>query len=243
MQNKLYENYHKNIKIQKRVINDDDFTYKNTFSKIKKYVPKKGWVLDIGSATGTVAFYFANKGLNVDGIELSKNAYKSSILNRNVLNIDTVNFYNTPFEKIKFDKKYKLVTCFEVLEHLKDDSRMLSKIRKCMDKKSIFVITVPSANAPLYKIGLLDKFDKKVGHLRRYFLSDLCLKLNNSGFEVIKSYKSEGLFRSLLYTNSFFGLIIRFTKIHIINKIISIIDNYLLNIFSESQYILICKIK
>lgn len=125
---KLYEKYHGNIKLQKRVITINDFTYRNILNRIIGYIPTRGEVLDIGSATGTLSFFFSSKGLRVDGIELSKNAVKYANLNKNVLGLRNINFINTSVEKFRTNKKYNMITCFEVLEHLKDDKGNLIRI-------------------------------------------------------------------------------------------------------------------
>lgn len=239
----LYEKYHQNIKLQKKIILLHDFTYKNTLIRINKYIPASGSVLDIGSATGTISFYLGSKGLDVDGIELSRHAVKYANLNKQIFKLNNVNFVNSSIENYKANKKYDLITCFEVLEHLKNDKKNLTKINKYMNKNSILAISVPSLNAPLYKLGFLSKFDKEVGHLRRYQMDEIKSLLDRKGFNVIEEFKTEGILRSLLFTNSIFGFIIKFTRFNIINNLISYIDNHTISIFGESQLILICRKK
>lgn len=240
---KLYENYYNNIKLQKRIILPSDFTYKNTLNKIDKYIPDDGNVLDIGSATGTISFFFGAKGLIVDGIELSKNAVKYANLNKRFFALKCINFINTSIENYKTTKKYDLITCFEVLEHLDNDKDILKKISKYMNTKSILAISVPSDNAPLYKLGLLTKFDKKVGHLRRYSMNGIKSILKQSGYKVLEEFKTEGIIRSLLFSNRILGFFIKFTKFNILNNIISFFDLKTISIFGESQLILICRKK
>lgn len=239
--NLLYESYHKKIKLQKRIISVKDFTYKNILSKVVRYIPKSVNALDIGSATGTVSFFLASKGLRVDGIELSSNAVRYANLNKVHFSLSNVNFINTSIEKYKSSKKYDLITCFEVLEHIKDDKKCLEKISNYMDKRSILMISVPSKNAPLYKLGLLEYFDRRVGHLRRYSIDDLRNILNLTGFDIINEYKTEGLFRNLMFTNNLFSFLIKFTRFTFINNLISFIDNKSIAFFGESQLILVCK--
>lgn len=240
--NNLYENYHKNIRLQKRVITDNDFTYRNTLSYIKKYIPKLGNVLDIGSATGTISLYFASKGLMVDGIELSRNAVKFANLNKDKFGFNNVRFYNTSIEKFGLFRKYNLITCFEVLEHTKDDLKTLKLIRRRMNKDTFLIITVPSITAPLYQLGLLDNFDKEVGHLRRYSLNDIKLLFQKTKIKIVKIHKTEGVLRSALFTNNILNKFVKFTKINFVNNLIIYLDNFLLDYLPESQYILICKI-
>lgn len=239
----IYEKYHQNIKLQKRIISLHDFTYKNTLIRINKYIPTRGNVLDIGSAAGTISFYLGSKGLNVDGIELSRHAIKYANLNKQIFKLNNVNFINTSIENYKTNKKYNLITCFEVLEHLKNHRKNLTKIYGYMNKDTILAISVPSFNAPLYKLGLLNKFDKKVGHIRRYSMATVKRLLKETGFTIIEDFKTEGLLRSLFFTNSILGLFLKLTRFQVVNNILSYFDNLTLRMFPESQLILICKKK
>ena len=237
---KLYENYHKHLRLQKKVIGVNDFTYRNILSSIDKYIPKYGTVLDIGSATGTISFYLANRGLNVTGLELSKNAVKYANLNKSKLHINNVNFINSSIERYRVTSKYSLITCFEVLEHIKYDKIILRKIRGAMNKESILAISVPSKNAPLYRLGLLRTFDHKVGHLRRYSMVDIEKILLDANFRIIKKIHSEGVLRNALFTNRYLGKLIKITKIKLFNNLISSADEFLRKLIGESQLILIC---
>lgn len=239
----IYEKYHKNTRLQKSIIEKHDFTYKNILNAIENYIPNRGNVLDIGSGTGSISFYFASRSLNVDGIELSSNAVRYANLNKKRFKLENVNFKNISFERYQTFKKYDFITCFEVLEHVEDDIGCLKKIFGFMRDKSFLAISVPSDSAPLFRLGFLKDFDKRVGHLRRY--SELRIKslLLKSGFDIIDCVKSEGILRNLFFTNSFFGYFIKLTKFKILNSIISNLDNIFVNLFSESQLIIICKKK
>lgn len=244
MSNKfLYEKYHKNIKLQKKIISINDFTYKNTLKRIDKYIPSDGNVLDVGSATGTISFYLGSKGLNVDGIEISKHAIKYANLNKEAFSLQNVNFINSSIENYKTNKKYDLITCFEVLEHLEDDKKNLIQLANYMNKNSILTISVPSSNAPLYRLGILSSFDKEVGHLRRYSVESIKKRLIKHNFEIIELFRTEGILRSFLYTNKLGGLLLRLTKFAPINIIFSYVDSLTLALLPESQIIVICKKK
>lgn len=237
---KIYEIYHKKAKLQKHVIESTNFTYRNLLQSIKKYIPNNGRILDVGSATGTLSFYFASKGLVVDGVELSKTAVKYAKLNKFFFKLNNVNFFNKSIESYKTNNEYDLVTCFEVLEHLRDDVSCIKKLVKIMNKKSFVAISVPSVNAPLYRLGLLTNFDNKVGHLRRYSVDSLTMVIKRGGLKVVETVKTEGLLRNILFTNNLLGVFIKLTRFKLVNNFITFIDKYFLNVFGESQIIMIC---
>jgi len=239
--NSLYEEYHSKDSLQKKIISKNNFTYRNILEKTEPYVPLSRNVLDVGSATGTVSFYFGAMGMDVDGIELSKNAVLVANKNKQLLGLKKVHFYRTPIEKHNTAKRYDLVLCFEVLEHLQDDLFTLKKIAKLMKVNSHLILTVPSANAPLHRLGLLRKFDRNVGHLRRYTIVSLMNIIKRSGLIVERKYKTEGLFRSILFTNKIVNMLVKLTRFKFINDLFTYIDRCLLVLFSESQLIFVCK--
>ena len=74
--------------------------------------------------------------------------------------------------------------------------KLYRDIRSVLKPNGLLVITTPSLNAPLYRLGLLNRFDKEVGHLRRYTLSNLISLVENNGYKVIQSGRHEGVLRN-----------------------------------------------
>lgn len=244
MNPKIYERYHKNRKVSDRVIPEHSFTYINLINALKPYIDnKKKNILDIGCGVGTLSIYMASKGHSVTGIDISKKAISIANLSKNRLgNNYDLNFKVSSAEKFSRIKKYDLVLISEVLEHLESDIQIIKKLYAIMDDvSSKLIVTVPSANAPLYRLGLLKQFDIDVGHLRRYKSKDLVNLLELGGFKVIKIIKSEGIMRNLLFTNKIFGFIVRFMNIKLIGRLFMVIDRLTIPLFGESQLIVVCK--
>lgn len=80
--------------------------------------------------------------------------------------------------KVKFDN----VLAIDVFEHIEDDVAMLKIIYATMKKGGKLFIYVP-ARPELYS-----RFDKRIGHYRRYVLSELRSKVGQAGFSVEKAY-------------------------------------------------------
>ena len=59
-------------------------------------------------------------------------------------------------------KKFDLILLADVLEHIKDDKKIVNKLSKSLKNNGFILITVPS-----YKI-LFSKKDIILGHYRRY---------------------------------------------------------------------------
>jgi len=133
---------------------------------------------------------------------------------------------------------YDYVICLEILEHIGKDQLTINKIYKCLKTEGKIIISVPSKNTPLYKLGLTRKFDKKVGHLRRYSLEGLRKKLKIAGFDIEYQEKTEGVLRNLLFINNSLGKSIRFIRGPFVS-VFMLIDKILITLFGESQIYLI----
>ncbi len=237
----LYETFHGNRNLQKRIISDNNFTYRELIKIIKPHLNKINTVLDIGSGVGTFDFYLASKGKKVTGIEISKNAVEVAKANSIVFKLDKqIDFIAAEFPHKLKNENYDLVLFSEVIEHLENDTKALKDIWRVLNHDGLLIITTPSKNAPLYRLGLLDTFEKEVGHLRRYTEEDLKELVEKNGFEVLSSGVHEGILRNFLFTNPVAGKLLRFVKWHI-SDIVASIDALTIPIFGESNIHLTAK--
>lgn len=236
-----YEVFHKNTSAQFKIIPKNNFTYRHIVSFIDKYSVSKKKVLDIGCGAGTLCFYVANKGVKVLGIDISSKAIASCQESAGILGLDKLaKFKVVNFPQEQVNTKFDLVIFTEVIEHLPDDKLALEKIFNMLNKGGVVIITTPSLNAPLYKLGYARGFDERVGHLRRYTIDSLSKVCEDSGFKVIETKKNEGILRNFLFLNPHAGKLVRFIKFFM-SDIVTQIDNCLIPIFGESNIIVIAK--
>lgn len=240
----LHENFHSATGIQRRLVKSSNFTYIYIIEILKKYIRPNTKVLDIGCGAGTIDFFIASLGVKVLGVDLSKKAVQSCIESSKVLNLNmATRFKVMDFPKEKPSEKFDYVLLFEVLEHLEDDLECLKRIQSLLKKGGILVLSTPSNEAPLHRLGLLKEFDRRVGHLRRYSVQELLSLLNTVGLDIIEIKPTEGILRNFLFTNNTAGNFIR-----VINKLnlsysITTIDNFLLKIFGASDIFIIAQKK
>jgi len=114
---------------------------------LEKLPLKKGMsVLDLGCGRGDVCFYLAKKGINVIGIDYSKDAIK---LANDVLNLSTQNvrkrikFYNQNAKDIDFRKdSFDIVIAFDFFEHLYKEGleQVMKKVSEILRRKGLLVI-------------------------------------------------------------------------------------------------------
>lgn len=234
-----YDLFHKQIKLQKRIIDESNYVYRDIVKMIDECLGKNKIknkkVLDYGCGAGTLSFYMSSKGISVVGVDISNDAVKMCKQNAaqfNLKNIDFINSGKIPrkIKRVKFD----LIICSEVIEHVDADTKLIRGLAGLLKNNGSIIITTPSINAPLYRMGLLNEFDKRVGHLRRYSEEGLLRKIKLSGLKVINLYKREGILRNSLFNINGLGWVIRFIRGPIVD-IVSLIDMFTVNLFGESD--------
>ena len=88
-------------------------------------------ILDIGCGGGILTEPLARLGAKVCGIDENENAIKVATdhAKKNKLNID---YKKMSFDKINFSKKFDVIVCMEVLEHLYDVDMLVSKVSQIL---------------------------------------------------------------------------------------------------------------
>ena len=77
-----------------------------------------------------------------------------------------------------FEMPFNLLCCFDVLEHLPDDVRVLKDLHSMLAENGVLLLTVPA------HMSLWSYFDEASHHCRRYGLEELETKLVAAGYQV-----------------------------------------------------------
>lgn len=241
----IHELYHKKTTPSLKVIKDKNFTYRLILDVINRYINQRFDVLDIGCGAGSLSFYLASKGNHVTGIDISEKAIKECVKSLKSLDLNNAEFLQSEFpEKFKLNKKFDGIIFTEVIEHLENDQHAVKKIRSLLQDDGVLILSTPSIHAPLHRLSLTKKFDKEVGHLRRYDVKNLKKLLQDNGFKIIYTKKTEGIIRNFLFVNPYAGKLVRFLNYSsIISDIATTLDNISLKLFGESNYIIVARKK
>lgn len=237
MSQKLYDNYYFNQKDkQNRVISRDNYTYETLISFIDRFDIRNRRIIDLGCGVGTIDFYLASKGNLVTGLDISLKAIKKARKSAKALNYENVcNFKQVDLNKdFNLSSKFDVIICSEVLEHIENDMELVNKIKFIAEKGGLVIFSVPLKNAPLFRWGLLRKFDDRVGHLRRYDEVMLFNLFNKLHYTLLAAIETEGVFRNLLFTSGAFGIFLRLAKGPVIN-IYHFIDRLSIFLFGPSN--------
>jgi len=239
----IHEAYHSKTSKQTKTIKDDNFTYRILLTVINKNLKGKNKrILDIGCGAGTLSFYLANKGHDVLGIDISQKAISECLNSKKVLGLKNLRFQQIDFPNNYPKEKFDEVLFTEVIEHLEDDKKALNAIYRVLRPNGLMILSTPSNKAPLYQLGLVEEFDRKVGHLRRYELNQLKNLVVDAGFKITETRKTEGLLRNFLFVNPYAGKLVRFLNFSgFLSYFVTQLDNIALKLFGESNYIIVAK--
>lgn len=137
-----------------------------------------GTVLDIGCGSGH--FLRSIKDISTNRFGIDEHSYSTA--DHTVKEGDA---RALPFE----DGSMDLVTMLDVLEHIPESDTALGEVRRVLDRGGLFLLTVPAFQF------LYSPHDKNNHHVKRYGRKELCAKLKQNGFEVLRcSYFNTWLF-------------------------------------------------
>ncbi len=240
----IHNDYHKSYvktSVQRELISKNNFTYTNFFRYMLPFINKINHkrILDVGSGAGTLSLLLASEGYKVVGIDISADAIEKSRQSAEHLNLQSkVNFLNYDLFDFSPNKKFDLILCLEVIEHVFDEARFLKKIKKLLIHNGLVIISTPLDSAPLTKLGLTKSFDSKVGHLRRYSKTRFIALLNTNNFSVEKFIETEGIIRNILFVFPILSFIVKFIRGPLV-KFITLIDDLIGTISGFSDLIVI----
>jgi ubiquinone/menaquinone biosynthesis C-methylase UbiE len=150
------------------------FNYRFRKWKISKHVPASGRILDIGSGTAPVSPDLKRTVVADVSEEAMRNVECAS---KAVTSITEMSFAPASFD---------CILCSEVLEHVADDVKAMSELRRVLKPGGVLVVTVP------FQKRFWAEDDEYVGHVRRYDPGELEQKLQAGGFHNVKTYKLSG---------------------------------------------------
>lgn len=131
-------------------------------------------LLDVGCGTGGAMEAFSSYA-QVYGLDSSKQAVQFC-RNRGLTNVRHESIENTSYKPSQFD----VVTLLDVLEHT-DEERVIPVIYRLVKPGGVLVVTVPAYG------WLYSRWDRILGHKRRYTCSELTRSLEASHFSIVRT--------------------------------------------------------
>ena len=165
-----------------RILSDlerNNFWYKSRNEVLKKCFRrflggKPSDVLEVGCGNGTVLRALSElKNLNLTGADIYLSGVKFA-----KSQVPLVDFVQIDAENIPFENKFDAIGCFDVLEHIENDIKVLAQLHKALKNRSHLFITVPQYPWLWSEIDDVDR------HKRRYTRSELREKVTKAGFKI-----------------------------------------------------------
>lgn len=154
--------------------------FENRITDIEENMPKRGKLLEIGSAMAHFLDAMKRRGWDVKGIEISEDAIE-------LARQQGIEVFCGILEDYQTDEKFDVVCMYQVLEHVPDPAYVLERSHQLLNPGGFLVVEVPN----------LESFDAKINPQRRYWNYDLPRHLNHfspgvlrkklrkSGFEIV----------------------------------------------------------
>lgn len=154
---------------------------KHLVLKLLRRIKIQGHFLEIGVGGSDLAIDLCRQGIEGTVIDFSSQAVGS--LKQKLRNLPEsaqrrLTIKNGDF--FELDGSYKVVMAFEVLEHIPDDSKGLSKLRNLLIEGGFLLLSVPAHQRHW------GSNDIWAGHVRRYERAELLRKLQEAGFDIIR---------------------------------------------------------
>lgn len=164
---------------------------------LRRHFPGLSSFLEIGCGTGFVmsgvADAFPSAALTGTEIFVSGLGYAAGRIPRaELLQVDA--------RRLPFDAEFDVVGIFDVLEHIQEDTVVLSEIYRALRPGGGVIITVPQHD------WLWSQQDELAFHVRRYGARELHKKVSNAGFRVIEMRSFVSLLLPVLWLQRRFGI-------------------------------------
>jgi SAM-dependent methyltransferase len=132
-------------------------------------------MLEMGCGNGSVLAYLKQKGINIEGGDISLQALRFC-----QHRVGFEGLYHVDILALPFHNDFDIIGIFDVLEHIDNDEKALAQINQALKPTGSIMLTVPA-----HKF-LWSYFDVHSRHRRRYNKGELATKLERNGFTVKK---------------------------------------------------------
>ncbi len=143
---------------------------------LRRYFPKAKSFFEIGCGTGFVLSAIEK----IPHILLFGSDIYSVGLSFTARRIQKADLFQMDARFMPFEDEFDVIGAFDVLEHIDEDTVVLTQMYKSLTCGGGIILTVPQH--PF----LWSKIDEHACHVRRYTIPDLRLKVENAGFRVVR---------------------------------------------------------
>jgi SAM-dependent methyltransferase len=162
-------------------------------------------ILDAGCGLGVFSFYLATcfPQANVVGVDLSLSAVRSAEYIHKKAGIPNVRFHAADITNVKWEDRFDLAVCVDILEHIEDDDAALVALYRSLRNEGVLVLHVPALyrRYPVWKKSL--NFDVETHVRTGYELQGILQKVQRVGFSILESGYTYGFLETLANNASY----------------------------------------
>lgn len=191
------------------------FYLEKVVKKIKRFLPKKSVVFDIGCGGGALLKFMKDHGYNVFGLEVSEEAKEEAETVIGLKNIICCG----DFLKLDFNENFfDAVLMTDVVEHLHNPHVYLEKITKILKPRGLLVIRTPNSDCFFHKLVKQRWMLSSPRHIVIYNRNSLLALLEKNKFKAVyfsrEKYTQTNLFPSFSqgFNNFLRGFAVNFLR-------------------------------
>lgn len=192
------------------------------YSEIKSFL--KGEILEIGSGIGNISQFVVADGLPITLSDFNPDYYqwlkKKFSGSTTVKDITQINLLHPEFQKeySLLYEKFDTVFLLNVIEHIEDDILAIKNCKYLLKQNGHLVLLAPAYN------WLYCRFDRELGHYRRYTLDSMGAILKSSGLYIHSGnyFNGAGIIGWLLWGKIMKKKMIGDKEMSVFNRFVSI---------------------
>jgi len=217
----------KNLNKENNITNTN---YSASFNRfVYDAIPSNSNCLDVGCSTGNLgSLLHKEKNCTIDGIEINSSAAKTA-KSRGYGEVFEIDLNSKKNSSVLFSevKKYDVIACADVLEHLISPEEALIQLGKVLRPGGFFVISLPNVAFVLNRLHLLfGRWEyKEFGildrtHLRFYTINSGCQMIKSTGVQIVsvKPYNQYGVLKHISPLDKWFPNLLAYQFLVIAKK-------------------------
>ncbi|GEM_PF-663152 len=157
-------------------------------------------VLDAGCGWGKYSFFLSelNPAVNIISVDISYLKVNKNKIEAQRRNMKNIGFIKKDLLNLNYDNKFDLIVCVDVIEHIKDDEKLIKVLYKALKPDGCIFIRTPRTNQ--FRFFSRFKDHKTEGHVREgYQPEELGSMMEKQGFTIKKIRKTPGVFGALAW--------------------------------------------
>lgn len=154
-------------------------------------IPAK--ILDMGCGTGWTSVFYAKRGYNVTGQDISQDMIDLAKINKVKSNLDNLEFMVSDYELMNIKNEFDCVVFYDSLHHAENENRALEVAYNALKSNGILITLEPGEGHSKSQPSLeaVQKYGVEEKDMPPYHIIDLCKGIGFKKFIIFSRYSSD----------------------------------------------------